>query len=216
MMRAVDRQATDDWSLLSAWRDGDSSSGDQLAARYFPLLMRFFLNKVRKVDDASDLVAETFLGCSASKHRSVETGSFHSYLFAIAMNKLRHYHRKQTKRQRELDDFAEVCVDASLGPSPSSIIARAQETRLLVRALRRLTLAQQIVVELAYFEQMRGPEIAELLGAPPSTVHTHLCRGRERLATIVTELAQNSALAESTVSGLETWAREVRVNIPMT
>ena len=81
----MESQPEDDWSLLFAWRDGDQRSADQLAARYFPVLMRFFLNKVRNVDDAAELVSETFLGCSASKDRSERSGSFRSYLFAIAM-----------------------------------------------------------------------------------------------------------------------------------
>ena len=203
----------DDWSLLFAWREGDQRAADQLAGRYFPLLMRFFLNKVRNVDDASDLVSETFLGCSASRNTSTSSAPFRSYLFAIAMNKLRGYYRKQSKRRRELDDFAEVCVDDSLGHTPSSLIGRAQETRLLVRGLRRLNLAQQIVIELAYFEDMRGREIAELLEIPTSTVHTHLARGRKRLAEIVAELSENPDLAQSTMTGLETWCREIRANI---
>lgn len=206
--------ASEDWALLIAWREGDAGAADRLAARYFPLLMRFFLNKVRDVHDATDLVSETFLGCSASRDTSTRAGSFRSYLFAIAMNKLRGYYRKQAKRKRELDDFAEVCVDSSLPRSPSSLIGHAQEAQLLVRGLRRLTLDQQIVVELSYFEELEGPAIAELLGLPLSTVHTKLTRGRKRLAQLITELANSPELAQSTVSGLETWAREVRANVP--
>ncbi len=207
-------ELADDWSVLFAWRDGDKHAAKQLAARYFSILMRFFLNKVRDVDDAADLVSETFLGCAASKTRAENVGSFRSYLFAVAMNKLRGYYRTQAKRRRELDDFAQVCVADSLARTPSSIIARAEEAQLLVNALRRLTLAQQIVVELNYLEGMRGTEIAELLDLPRSTVYTHLRRGKQRLETIVRELACNPKLARSTVMGLNTWALEVRAKIP--
>ena len=203
-----------DWEALAAWRDGDRRAAKLLASRYFAVLMRFFLNKTRDTEDATDLVGETFLGCAAGVDRMKARGSFRSYLFAIAMNKLRGYYRKQVKRQRELDDFADVCVAESLRHSPSSILAHAEEARLLVVALRHLTLAQQIVVELTYFEELRGPEIAELLGLPSSTVHTHLQRGRKRLCEILRELARRPGLAESTLSGLETWALEVRSKIP--
>lgn len=176
--------------------------------------MRFFLNKVRDVQDAEELVSDTFLGCIASKARAERTGAFRSYLFAIAMNKLRGYYRKQVKRRRELEDFEEVCVADSLGHSPSSIIEKAEEEQLLVNALRRLTLAQQIVVELKYFDVLSGPQIAHLLGLPPPTVYTHLRRGRARLGELVRELAANPELAESTVTGLESWALRVRARIP--
>ncbi|MCB9753534.1 MAG: sigma-70 family RNA polymerase sigma factor [Myxococcales bacterium] len=206
-------ELVDDWTVFFAWRDGDERAAEQLATRYFAILMRFFLNKVRDVEDATELVSETFLGCAASKSRAARSRSFRSYLFAIAMNKLRGYYRTQAKRRRELEDFAEVCVADTLGRSPSSIIARAREVQLLVNALRRLTLAQQIVVELNYFEGMRAAEIAELLELPRSTVYTHLRRGRQRLESIITELASSPELAQSTVMGIETWAVEVRAKI---
>ncbi len=205
--------SSDDWGLLFAWRDGKRVAGERLANRYFGLLTRFFLNKVRNPDDAADLVSETFLGCARSRNRVEQSGSFRSYLFAVAMNKLRGYFRKQAKRQRELSDFGDICVANTLPKSPTSLIARAQESRLLVRALRRLSLDKQIVLELNYFEELRASEIAELLGLPIGTIYTHLRRGKERLAKIIEQLADSPQLAESTVSGLDTWALEVRGKI---
>jgi RNA polymerase sigma-70 factor (ECF subfamily) len=202
-----------DWDLLFAWREGDNDAGERLALRYFGLLTRFFLNKVRNPDDAADLVSETFLGCTAGRERLVAQGSFRSFLFAVGMNKLRGYYRKQAKRRRELDDFAEICVASALPRSPISMIARAQESKLLVRALRRLSLDQQIVLELHFFEGLSGPEIAELLGAPAATIYTKLRRGKQRLAGHVGELTDDPALAESTVIGLDTWVRQIRAEI---
>lgn len=203
----------DDWGLLFAWRNGDNNAGERLATRYFGLLTRFFLNKVKNPDDAADLVSETFLGCTSGRDRIEASGSFRSYLFAVAMNKLRGYFRKQAKRRRELSDFEDICVAHSLPKSPTSLIARAQESRLLVRALRRLSLDKQIILELNYFEDLRGPEIAELLGLPTATVYTHLRRGKQRLAEIIQQIADSPQLAESTVCGVDTWALQVREKI---
>ncbi|MCB9750939.1 MAG: sigma-70 family RNA polymerase sigma factor [Myxococcales bacterium] len=203
----------DDWELLFAWFDGDARASERLGARYYGLLMRFFLNKTRDAEDAADLVSETLLACVASKGRVTRSGAFRSYLFAIAMNKLRTYYRTQVKRRRELDDFAELCVATAYPRSPPSMLARAQEARLLVKALRRLSLAQQMVVELSYFEGLRGREIAELLGVPASTVRTHLERGRKRLIKITRELADSPELATSTISGLSTWVQQIRERV---
>lgn len=203
----------DDWSLFFAWRDGDRDAGERLATRYLGLLTRFFLNKVRNPDDAADLVSETFLGCTAGRDRATDGGVFRSYLFAVAMNKLRGYFRKQAKARRELDDFEDVCVASALPRSQVSMVARAQESKLLVRALRRLTLDQQIVLELGFFEALGGPEIAELLGIPPATVYTRLRRGKAQLAVLVHELAGDPQLAESTVIGIDTWARQIRAEL---
>ena len=209
----VAAELVDDWTVFFAWRDGDERAAEQLATRYFAILMRFFLNKVRDVEDATELVSETFLGCAASKSRAARSRSFRSYLFAIAMNKLRTHYRCQAKRQRELDDFRTVCVGDSGPPSPSTIVGQAQEVQLLVRALRRLSLDQQIVLELYFFEALRGPEIAEALALPQATVYTLLRRGRARLEALIAELGSDPDLAKSTIVGLDSWIEEIRARL---
>ncbi len=206
--------ASSDWDLLVAWRDGDERAGQELVARYLGILTRFFHNKVRDSDDAADLISETMLACCKGKERVEDPGAFRSFLFATAMNMLRRYYRKQAKRERELDDFADVCVGDSGDPgSLSSIVARKQETRLLVRALRRIPLDQQIVLELNYLEGLSGAEIAELLGVPPATVYTRLRRGKQRLHDTMGELADSPQVLESTIMGLQTWAGQVRAQL---
>jgi RNA polymerase sigma-70 factor (ECF subfamily) len=209
----MDADEADDWALFFAWREGRNDAGERLATRYIGLLTRFFLNKVRNPDDAADLVSETFLGCTAARDRATATGSFRSYLFAVAMNKLRGYFRKQAKARRELDDFEDVCVANALPHSQLSMISHAQEGKLLVRALRRLSLDQQIVLELNFFEDLTGPQIAELLELPAATVYTRIRRGRSQLTALVNELADNPGIAESTMIGIETWARMIRAEL---
>ena len=203
----------DDWDLLFAWREGDMQAADRLVSRYFKVLTRFFVNKVRSAEEATDLVSETFLACTSKRDTVEKIGSFRSYLFAIAMNKLRTHYRCQAKRQRELDDFRTVCVGDSGPPSPSAIVGQAQEVQLLVRALRRLSLDQQIVLELYFFEALRGPEIAEALALPQATVYTLLRRGRARLEALIAELGSDPDLAKSTIVGLDSWIEEIRARL---
>lgn len=204
----------DDWELLEAWRGGDGAAGEALVGRYLGLLTRFFRNKVNDPEDAADLISETMLACTGGKERVRDREAFRSFLFAAAMNMLRRYYRKKAKRERELDDFEDICVATSgRSRSMNSLIHLEQESRLLVRALRRIPLDQQIVLELSYFEQLGGPEIAELLGVAQPTVYTRLRRGKEKLKTVMTALAESPQVAESTMMGLQTWAAKVRDEI---
>ncbi len=203
-----------DWELLEAWRGGDAAAGEALVARYLGLLTRFFRNKVGSPEDAADLISETLLACTRGKERVRDAEAFRSFLFAAAMNMLRRHYRKQAKRGRELDDFADVCVGDSGHPrSLNAIVALEQESRLLVRALRRIPLDQQIVLELSYFEGLSGVEIAELLGVPQPTVYTRLRRSKERLRDAMLELAESPEVVESTMMGLQTWADRVRAEM---
>ncbi len=200
----------EDWELFQAWCDGDNTAGQTLVRRHVGILTRFFRNKVNDPEDAAELTSETLLACTKNK-QNVEPSSFRRYLFGVAMNVLRHHYRKKVKRRRELDDFEEICVGES--DHPRSLASQAEftaETRLLVRALRRLSLDQQIVMELEFFESFTGPQIADLLGVPLPTVYTRSRRGKLRLKTVMEELATTPGLAESTFVGLETWALNVR------
>lgn len=212
-MRGVEDGRPADWELLVAWRDGDERSGSRLVRRYLPALTRFFHNKVRNPEDAAELITETMLACTKGRERVEAPEAFRPYLFAIAMNKLREHYRVMAKRQRELDDFEDICVGDRGERSLGSLIALRQETRLLVRGLRRIPLRYQIVLELNYFEGLGGPEIAELLGVPEPTVYTRLRRGRLRLQLEVERLAESADLAISTVRGLESWVGQIRAQI---
>ncbi|MEM7153755.1 MAG: sigma-70 family RNA polymerase sigma factor [Myxococcota bacterium] len=201
----------DDWELLEAWRRGDQKSGQKLLKRYLGVLTRFFRNKVKNHEDAADLVSETMLACTRARQNVRDAGAFRSFLFSCAMNTLRLYYRKKVKRNRELDDFEDICVGESEVPlSPTSMIAIRREGQLLVRALRRLPLDQQIALELTHIEGLNGPEIAELLGVPQQTIYARLRRGAEKLRKLVAELAESPDIAESTMTGLQTWAAQVR------
>ncbi|MCH9682407.1 MAG: sigma-70 family RNA polymerase sigma factor [Deltaproteobacteria bacterium] len=206
----------EDWELLEAWRDGHVPSGQILLKRYLGLLTRFFQNRVSNPDDVAELVSETMLACTRARERMRDSGAFRSFLISCAMNTLRLYFRTKAKRSREVDDFANTCVGEQVDHprSVTSMIAIQQEGRLLVRALRQLPLDQQIVLELHYFENLNGTEIAQLLGTPKQTAYTRLKRGTDKLRALVTAQAESPELAASTMMGLRTWAAQVRDELP--
>ena len=202
----------DDWTLWERWKDNDRRAATILVERYSGMLHRFFRNKVWDTEDATELISETLLGCVGALDRAEPTGPFRSFLFAIAMNTLRRYIRVTFKRKQEVEDFDEVCV-GDIDDTPSAFVSRNSETRLLVRALRRLPMKFQIVLELQFFEQMPGAEISELLGMPAATVYTRQRRARAKLRTIVEDLASSPSVAQSTMMGIETWAHQVRAQL---
>lgn len=194
----------DDAALLEAWRAGDRTAGQVLFARYYELVARFFVNKVG--DASADLIQRTFLACVEGLPRFRGDGSFRSYLFAVAYRQLCRHYRDRKGDRIELDSVSAVDLD----PSLSGMIAERQELRLFLRGLREIPLELQVVLELHYWEQCSVAEIATALEIPEGTVKSRLRRGREQLRATVERLAATPQLAETTLNGLETWAREVR------
>lgn len=205
-------EALEDWALLRIVAAGDRRAGDIFIRRHSPLMSRFFRNKVNNLEDANELVGETVMACVEAGGRVEPRGPFQPYLFGIALKVLRRYLRSQYKRKRERDDFDDLCVGDRTG-SPSAALARKSETRLLVRALRRIPLKYQLVLEMQFFEEMSGPQIAALLGIPLPTVYTYQSRGRKRLHEVISALAEDPSQAQSTMMGIQTWAKDIRARL---
>jgi RNA polymerase sigma factor (sigma-70 family) len=194
----------DDTACLEAWRAGDRTAGQELFARYYEPVARFFINKVG--DASADLIQRTFLACVEGLDRFRGDGSFRSYLFAVAYRQLCRHYRDNKGNRIDLDSVSAVALD----PSLSGLVVEREEMRLFLAGLRDIPLELQVVLELHYWEQCSVAEMAAALEIPEGTVKSRLRRGREQLRAAVDRLAARPELAASTVHGLETWAREVR------
>lgn len=178
----------DDFTLVHRWRDGDAAAGNQLFHRHFLAIRRFFRNKVAH-EDAEDLIQRTLLQCVESVDGYRGDGHFRAYLFSIARFVfLAHVRQRQRDDQRREPDLSVSSV-LDLGPSPSVAAVADQQRNLLVEAMKRIPVDFQITLELFYWEQLTGPEIAEALGISPTTVRTRLLRARAALRDALAALS---------------------------
>ena len=195
-----------DDELHEAWRAGEETAGHELYGRYFPLVYRFFSNKVG--DEMEDLVQQTFMACVSHRDRLRDGTSFRAFVLVVARNQLFKHLRRRYRAGQPID-LAETSL-ADLGASPSVLVARRDEHRLVLAALRRITLDFQDIIELHYFEQLSGPELATVLDIPEGTVRSRLRRALEALRAELARLAQSPDQVESTISSLSQWAAEIR------
>ncbi len=195
----------DDVELLVAWREGDEVAGNLLFRRHFDAVYWFFRSKV--ADQAEDLTQDTWHAIVRNRDSLAEVRSFRAYLFTAARSKLYDALRAR-QRHGELDPLSQSLED--LGISPSEILGRHREQQLLVQALRKLPIEQQLLLELRYFEQMRGPELAAVLELPEATVRSRLRRALDKLRVVVEQLSDEPGLVHSTLTDLTRWAQELR------
>lgn len=194
-----------DLELLQAWRGGDSTAGNELFDRHFDRLYRFFAYKLP--DQAEDLVQQTLLSCVRSQESFRGEAAFGTYLYRIARNKL--YDALQVRGREQPFDPMQVAV-ADLAESPSRLLARDQDQQLLVHSLRRLPVQLQVLVELRFFEQLRGPQLAEVLDLPEGTVRSRLRRALKLLKEAAEAITASPSEVEATMTRLQTWADGVR------
>lgn len=198
-------QDASDGQLIAEWKRGDQSAGAELFRRYYGPILRFYRSKVGV--QAPDLVQRCFLRCIEIRSRIREDGSFRCFVFGVARNVLLEHYRRARSNARV--DFESHTVE-DLSPTPTSELAQEERSQLLLQALRRLPVEQQIVVELYYWEELNAREIAEIYEAPEPTIRTRLRRAKLRLEEELRALADSPQVANQTLTSLDAWARRLR------
>lgn len=198
-----------DHDLLARWRDGDRDAGSELFERHFASVRRFFANKVDQ-DEVDDLIQRTFVGCLENVTNYRGDSGFRTYLLGIARYQLLQTFREHRSRDRRVDPDATVDSVAALGRTPTSVLAAKADEAVLIRALQRVSVDHQTMLELHYWEQLPNDEIADICGINRTTVRTRLHRARKALAQVIeAELLATGADAtawdiDATARGIDT------------
>lgn len=196
-----------DAELTQAWTAGDERAGYELYKRHASAVVRFFRNKVPE-SDLDDLLQSTFMKCFEHGQRYSPDASFRAFLLGFARNILLHHYRSFARKHAKID-FGVTSVHA-LGLSPSGAFARDQQEQRLLAALRGLAIEHQILLELFYWEDMGGRELAEVFGVAEGTIRTRLRRARSLLLAALDELESSGKRVELGETGINTWAQKVR------
>lgn len=204
---------SEDRTLLATWLDGDREAGAALIQRHYRALFTFFHTRVDP-DTSGDLTQSVFETLCEGGAKLREVQSMRAYLLGIARWKLvAHFRRDRSPQRAALPFDDELCVT----PEPrslSSVWQARERGSLVVEALRRLPLDQQIILELKDYEQLTAREIGEVFGIPPGTVATRIRRARQVLETTVQRLSETLGMAETTGTSLAEHMQALRRHVP--
>ena len=194
-----------DVELLEAWRSGDKRAANELLRRHFASLHRFFRSKLDS--DVDELIQRTMLASLKGQHQFRGESSFRRYLLTIARHELYAYFRH--RKQGQDIDFGVSSV-ADLATSPSGVLGKRRRQKIILLALRRLPLDLQIVVELHYWEELTGSQIAEVLEIPVGTAKTRIARAKQMLSSLITEAFASQDATDETVDNIDAWVVSMR------
>jgi len=173
------RCASRDQAALAALYDQSSS-----------LIYTIALRVLNDPADAAEVVVDVYhqVWGSADKFDD-RRGSAAAWLVTIARSRAMDRRRSRADRIRlevQLDQAPQI---ASHTPDPESLTATAKDRSTVERELRELPAGQRRAIELAFFEGLTHPEIADLLGEPLGTVKTRIrlavSKLRKRLQGVV-------------------------------
>lgn len=163
-------------------RRGDLDALAGLVERYQHRLYRYLLRLVHQPAEAEDLFQQTWLRVASQIRRFDPRRSFDAWLFTLARN-LAIDHLRRT-RPESLDERESNHTPAALRardtPPVDAMISR-EHSGFVASAMESLPILYREVLALRFEEEMKLEEIAQVLGAPLSTVKSRLRRGLEDL-----------------------------------
>ncbi len=190
-----------DYELYQRAIAGCRESWRILTQRHYEGIRRFFVNKVVDQAEAFDLIHDTFEGCFRSRGFRGDS-LFRTYLYGIATNVLRRYYRAKTRRR--CDPFHSSVHAMSPPVSPVSY-EDLEEVKVLFAALRRIPLEAQILLEAYYWENLKTPELAQILQLPQPTVRRRLADARRMLRACIEKLPASIKLKTNLELVLSKW-----------
>ncbi len=171
-----------DEALLAAYVQGDRVALKELVGRYSNELVHFLTRFLGSRAAAEDVFQETFIQIHLSADTCDPDRRFRPWLFTIAANKARDYHRKHGRR-------APVSLSAAVGdeegqryvdllgadlPAPDAPILDSERSRLVKEVVDSMPAHLREILLLSYFQRMSYKQIAATLEIPLGTVKSRL------------------------------------------
>ena len=181
---------TETAKIARALREKDMQLVADLVERCQHRLVRYLLYLTGRRDYAEDLAQETWIRVLQRGSQYNGRQRFDPWLFAIARNLAIDYLRRKRKGVETAslpnDPDAMLLLPTS-EPSPFEAAARSEDAIRLAGKLHILSPLYREALLLRFQEDLSLPEIAQVLGAPVTTVTSRIYRGLAALRSAFEE-----------------------------
>jgi RNA polymerase sigma-70 factor, ECF subfamily len=181
---------TETAKIARGLRERDMELLADLVERCQHRLVRYLLYLTGRREYAEDLAQETWIRVLQRGSQYNGRQRFDPWLFAIARNLAIDYLRKKRKAVQTPslpNDRDAVLLLPFSGPSPFEAAARSEDAIRLAGQLQILSPLYREALLLRFQEELSLPEIAQVLGAPVTTVTSRIYRGLAALRSAFEE-----------------------------
>jgi RNA polymerase sigma factor (sigma-70 family) len=150
---------------------------ERLYTEHAPALYAFLSYRTGDRVLAEDLLADTFERALRARRRfDRRKASEKTWLYAIALNRLRDHHRRRSTEGRALE---RVAVAAAVGSS--GLIERVLDRDLVATGLSSLSEDEREAIALRFGADLTVPEVAKLTGERLTTIEGRVYRALRKL-----------------------------------
>ena len=168
--------------LLARAAAGDAAAWRVVVERFGPRVFAFLRSHTHDPDLAEEITQSVFCTVARKLVDYVEQCRFESWLFRIALNRLRDEMRRRKKHARPMD--TEVLGD--VGPAArAEERASGEELAALREAMQQLTEPDRLVIDLRHQGGMGFQQMADLLKEPLGTLLARHHRALRKLKALI-------------------------------
>jgi RNA polymerase sigma-70 factor (ECF subfamily) len=176
-------ERTDEALLASHIAGEDGNSFEELLGRYVNELIPFLTRLTGSKAAADDVFQETFLQIHQSARTFDPSRRFRPWLYTIAVNKGRDWHRRNARRKAvslsntigaDGDGARMADLLADDGPMPGSQMEISERVGSVKKVVDELPSHLREILLLSYFQRMSYNQIADSLEIPLGTVKSRL------------------------------------------
>ena len=174
-------------TLVVAAQNGDEQAFETLFQRYQRKTLAVVLRYTRVVEDAEDIVQQSFYKAFAHLCQFQGESSFSTWLTRIAINEaLMFLRRIGAAHEVSIDDIREAGSADSLeipdsNADPETHYSQREEVRILSKAVRNLRPALRTTIVLRELRELSTSETARRMGLSVGAVKARIFRGKREL-----------------------------------
>ena len=171
-----------DRTLVESIAAGDKFAMQVLFQRHNVRVYRFVLRLIGNEALAEEIVGDVFLNVWRHAGTFEAKCQVTTWLLAIARHKAVSLLRRHSETQLD-DDTAATIADPS--DDAEIVLDREDRSKIIRRCLTQLSPSHREIIDLVYYHEKSVDEVAQIVGAPKSTVKTRLFYARSHMAKLL-------------------------------
>jgi RNA polymerase sigma-70 factor (ECF subfamily) len=191
-------------ALVQRAQAGDREALSALVQSQQTYVYSIAMSLMHNPADAADMTQEVFIRLMRSLGTYRAETKFTTWLYRLVTNICLDGLRRRGRPVESLDEpsssqfgddaqtAGERLADSDRWTQPEQEIELRESATEVREALGRLPAAQRLALTLHYFDDQRYEDIADVMGLPLNTVKSHIRRGKERLAVLLSNPLQGT------------------------
>jgi RNA polymerase sigma-70 factor (ECF subfamily) len=172
-------------AILQRASQGDEEAWRDIVERYSNRVFGLIRAQCGNSDLAEEITQSAFCTMAAKIGNYTETGRFESWLFRIAVNRLRDEMRRRKRHATPVEDEKLVGMAGAANEEEKALGSDQPEVVALREAMTQLSDADQQIVHLRHFGGLSFKQIADILDQPLGTVLARQHRALKKLKDLI-------------------------------